>query len=608
MKKGKEEPAKYSIEPAGQPIRFVGGNLLKAILLFLGYLSAQFMLQPLWLTNGGMAAENATVFYATTADGFQLSDLIVLDSGYLPTFLHIVSAILALPNLPASAMGYVYNWAGLVIASLPVIAFQMPVFRKLIARDSTRSLVIVLIFAFQSYYSTSNFLNSSYSMIFLLLVLGLYLAVSAMASNRQLQWASLPIPTWLLWIAPLLVFTKPATLSIIPLYFCLFFFLKGRERLSVAAVVVAGLTQAAVLANSRFRNSVYEQGSEFDLASQTVNVFAYFIAFPFRVLAGPAWTDVLLGRWWSENVVGQWWSENNISLIFGTLIIFGAVLLARNSKNLVARTWIWVSLALMLSASVLNNFTLWDSWNPGFYLYDAVPLHSRTLTMYVFTLSLFVGIAMAIFTKLNEVKLNLRDNKWLNRLTPKAIVIFWMIGSGWLFYIPLFADEPRWPAVGSSNWATSPVDSEGKFTERCIVIEPWAWGVYGEGCRVVEWSDHSEYTNSNLTKGSIGFQTAATTYPDDLLTVVAFNIRSVANTSVSYTLTVSSKLTTDQILVSGRVQTNEVGTTIVVNIPDEIKVGQIREIEISVDGAALYTKADGSSPKQILSFLIGRSG
>jgi hypothetical protein len=56
------------------------------------------------------------------------------------------------------------------------------------------------------------------------------------------------------------------------------------------------------------------------------------------------------------------------------------------------------------------------------------------------------------------------------------------------------------------------------------------------------------------------------------------------------------------------VQTNEVGTTIVVNIPDEIKVGQIREIEISVDGAALFTKADGSSPKQILSFLIGRSG
>jgi hypothetical protein len=607
-KEEKVEPTKDSIESAGERNRFIDGNLFRAVLLFFGYLGTQFVLQPRWLTSGGMAAENATVFFATTADGFQLSDLVVLDSGYLPTFLHLVAAILALPNLPASAMGYVYNWAGLVIASLPVIAFQMPAFRNLIERDSNRSVVIVIILAFQSYYSTSHFLNSSYSMIFLLFVVGLQLAVSAIASERKSQRASLSLPTWLLWVAPMLVFTKPATLAIIPLFFYLLFLLKGRERFSAATVVAAGLSQVIVLANSRFRNSVYEQGSDFDLASQTVNVFAYFIAFPYRVLAGPAWTDVLLGKWWSGNVVGQWWSENNISLIFGALIIFGAVFLARKSNNLVAKMFIWVSLALMLSASLLNNFTLWDSWNPGFYLYDAVPLHSRTLTMYVFTLGLFVGIVIALYARLDEAKVHSRTRHWLTRVSPKTLLIVWIIGSGWALYIPLFADEPRWPAYGSSNWATSPVDSKGKFTDRCIVIEPWAWGVYGEGCRVAERSDHSEYTKSNLTKGSIDFLAAATTYPEDLLTVVGFNIQSVAHTSVSYSLTISNKWTPGKKVINGQVQTDEVGTTIVVNLPDAIRIGQIREIEISVDGAVLYTKADGSSPKQILSFLISRTG
>jgi len=111
-----------------------------------------------------------------------------------------------------------------------------------------------------------------------------------------------------------------------------------------------------------------------------------------------------------------------------------------------------------------------------------------------------------------------------------------------------------------------------------------------------------------LTKGSIDFLAAATTYPEDLLTVVGFNIQSVAHTSVSYSLTISNKWTPGKKVINGQVQTDEVGTTIVVNLPDAIRIGQIREIEISVDGAVLYTKADGSSPKQILSFLISRTG
>jgi hypothetical protein len=593
---------------SGRPNRFIAGNVFKAILLFVGYLGVQFILQPRWLTSGGMAAENATVFFKTTADGFQLSDLIVLDSGYLPTFLHLLAAILSLSSLPASAMGYVFNWAGLVIASIPVIAFQMPVFRKLIARDSNRSLVIVLILAFQSYWSTSNFLNSSYSTIFLLFVCGLHLTVSSMPRSIQLHRASFHLPAWLLWLAPLLVFTKPATLSVIPLYFFLLFFLKGRERLSAAAVVAAGLTQVIVLVISRFQNRVYEQGSEFDLGSQTLNVFAYFIAFPFRILAGPAWTDVLLGRWWSENLVGQWWSQNNISLIFGALLIFGAIALARNTKNVAAKTWVWVSLALMLSASVLNNFTLWDSWNPEFYFYDAVPLHSRTLTMYLFTLGLFVGISILLFEKFKELKPDWPSKKWVKYITPRTVVIVWIVCSGWVLYIPLFADEPRWPALGSSNWASSALDNEGNFIEKCIVIEPWAWGVYGDGCRVVERSEHSEYSRSTLSSGSIGLVSAKTTYPDDLLSVVVFNIHAAPQTFVNYTLTISKTSDSEELTLKGEVKANQEGTTVVVNIPETIAINQIREIGVSVDGAVLFTKTNGSSPQQVLSFLIGRVG
>ena len=588
--------------------RFASGNLSKAILLFIAYLGIQFILQPLWLTSGGMWAENATVFYKTSADGFQLSDLLVLDSGYLPTFLHVITAILALPNLPATAMGYVLNWTGLVIAALPIIAFQMPIFRKLVAKDSRRSLVIIVILAFQSYWSTTNFLNSGYSMIFLLLVCGLFHTVSALKKDMPTGAERTRLPVWLLWLAPLLVFTKPAALSIIPLYFYLIFVLRGRERLGVTAVVAAGLTQVLVLATSRFQNRVFEQGTEFDFVSQTLNVFAYFIAFPFRVIAGPAWTDVLLGQWWAGNTVGQWWSQNNISLIFGGLILAGAVLLAWKSSNLVAKTWIWISLGMMLSASVLNNFTLWDIWNPSFYLYDAVPIHSRSLTMYVFTLCLFIGIAMVLLDRPFGMKSNWRMAKWVSRITPSALVITWMIGSGWAIYIPLFADEPRWPALGSSNWASSTLDGEGNFTEECILIEPWAWGVYGDGCRVVERSEHSEYSKSPLSSGLIGFASARTSFPDDFLSIVAFNIHAAPQSYVKYTLRISKTSGWEGLTVKGEVQTDQEGKTVVVNIPETIAINQIKQIDVSVDGALLFTKADGSSPQQILSFLVGRVG
>lgn len=550
-------------------------------------------------------AETATVFFATTADGFQLSDLVVLDSGYLPTVLHLISAVLSLANLPASSMGFVYNFAGLMIASLPVIAFQMPVFRVLISRDSIRSMVIIVVLAFQSYWSNSNYLNSSYSMIFLLFVSGLHLAVSALASERLGQSTSRPLPTWLLCVAPLLVFTKPATLSIIPLYFCLLFLLKGRQRISAAAVVAAGFIQVMVLANSRFLSRVYEQGSEFDFVSQTFNVLAYFIAFPFRVLAGPAWTDVLLGRWWSGNVLGQWWSENNISLIFGALIILGAMLLVWKSSNLVAKIWIGASVTSLLSASILNCFTLWDSWNPDFYLYDAVPVHSRTLTMYVFALTLFIGIAMALFTKLNETIVSRGTNKWLNLITPRVMVILWITVSGWVLYIPLFADEPRWPALGSSNWASAPVNAAGDFTEPCVAIEPWAWGVYGEGCKVVGRTEHSEFSRSSSTSGSILLSPELMTGPNDFLEFVGFAFYVEPGTFASYSLSITRSSVSEPVVVTDSLASKG-ESTVIVDIPDGISLADVKSIGLSVDNAVLYTKSRNLSPHQVLAFVVAR--
>jgi hypothetical protein len=172
----------------------------------------------------------------------------------------------------------------------------------------------------------------------------------------------------------------------------------------------------------------------------------------------------------------------------------------------------------------------------------------------------------------------------------------------------LFADEPRWPAVGSSNWASSALDNEGNFIEKCIVIEPWAWGVYGDGCKVVERSEHSEYSISTLSSGSIGFASAKTLFPDDLLSVVGFNIHASPQSYVKYKLTISKTSDSEELTVKGEVQTDLEGTTVVVNIPETISINQIRQIEVSVDGAVLFTKADGSSPQQILSFLIGRVG
>jgi len=580
-------------------------NSSRSFLLFIGFLAAHFILQRTWLISGGMWAENATVFFATAVNGFQISDLFVLDAGYLPTFLHIVAAILALTGIPVSEMGFVYNWAGLVIASLPVIAFQMPTFRTLITRDSNRTLVIVLILAFQSYWSTTNFLNSGYSMIFLLFVSALHLSVSVRIKNSKSEDETPKLPNWLLLIAPFLMLTKPAGLAVVPVYLYLFFVLKGKQRLSAASVVLAGVLQVLVLAMSRFQNKVLEQGAEFDLVSQALNTIAYFLAFPFRVLVGPAWTDVLLGRWWSENTVGQWWSESNISLIFGALIIVSAATVATKASNKVVRAWIWVSLAMLFSASVLNNFTLWDVWNPSFYLFDAVPLHSRSLTMYIFTLGLFVGMSKALFVFLGELKSRQGTEKWFRFVAPKTVVLVWLLGSGWALYIPLFADEPKWPAIGSSNWASAPVNAADEFVEFCVAIEPWAWGVYGEGCKVVGRTEHSEFSRSPLTSGSIHLSPDLVTNPNELLALVGFAFYAEPLTPATYSLTITRNSVPDSLVMTGSLASNGEGT-IMVSVSEIISLADVKSIVVSVENAVLYTNAENLSSNQVLSFVVAR--
>ena len=66
-----------------------------------------------WLTSGEMWAETATNYYANAKSGNFFQSLFATDAGYWAFTLRIVSFIPVLFHLPAKAVPYFYNWAGI---------------------------------------------------------------------------------------------------------------------------------------------------------------------------------------------------------------------------------------------------------------------------------------------------------------------------------------------------------------------------------------------------------------------------------------------------------------------------------------------------------------
>ena len=446
------------------------------------YLSYNLAIQGDWLLSPGMWAENATIYWDTARDGFQVSDLLVRDAGYLPIFTHLISAAIQLFQPPPSAIPTIYAWAGLVVAFIPVALLHHRTFRTIVPNDFERFLMVLFVLFFMNTWGTANFLNSSYSMFFL--VCSLALLHLRRDDSTEIR-VTIPTPFFLLALGALGMLSKPALLVLMPL---LALGLRSRFRRIRAfsmLTLILGLVQLVTIAHSRFHLGILTQETELDLVTLLKIGTEYFIAFPFRFLVGPFITDFLLAGFSSI--------LTSASLIFGLVFWIYVFRLIQDSSRAEQKLEL-VGLSFTMGATVFFNVvTIPDLWNSQVYKIYSVPLHTRSISLFILMILLIATIMRIARRPPIELEPPSRQAVKASSSRKTLAVSLWLALSGWAIYIVILSVTPNWPITGNSNWRQ--VESSKAETERCAILDPWAWGAWSpRGCSVLAWSDYSEYT------------------------------------------------------------------------------------------------------------------
>lgn len=435
-----------------------------AVLLL--YLLLQFTLQGAWLLRPGMWAENGTNYFRNAADGFQISDLAVTDSGYLPIILRLLSAGIELVGVPDNLVPSVQQIIGLLLVVLPSILFIHPVFRRVIYSDMSRGLIALVILILQSSWGMALFLNATYSFLFFLFTLVLLISRSEISGLHDKGW----VPTGWWWFAPLAVFSKPAVLAVVPLFLLFAVVKRGRIRTLSVLIVSFAIIQASVLAYSRFALGVFDRGVPFSPLGFFASVPAYVFGISSRLFFGP-WVGEPLPVW--------------ITVGMGCGLLVGLAFLSRRLRTPEFFNLVLYGVTLSFLSSAFNGLTVWSHWNPGEWEFDSVPIHPHSWGVYL-------GLIVCLIATIAEVSKRLArrfENKALEAFIPSILVLTWLSFSGWPVYMLEKGVPPAWPTTQNSQWSEHFVENpNSQVSSDCVLIDPWGW-VYGDRCEVPDWTN-----------------------------------------------------------------------------------------------------------------------
>ena len=535
----------------------------------IAFFTFSFLTQGSWLVSPGMWAENATVYWGTAQDGFQLDDLLVRDAGYLPVLLHLIAALIQAFNPAPNLIPLIYAWAGLVVMFIPTAIFQHKSFRGLIARDSERFLIVLLSLFFLGTWGTTHFLNSTYSFVFLTFVL----ALKFFTSRRLGEEGESRTPIWILGLMILGMLTKPAVLAFVPLLSLSL--LHKSQRIRVASLFSLALAslQFLTLVDSRFRLGVLTQETQAGLLQQLASAIQYFVTFPIRFLAGPLWTDLILSAF-------DWFLSVS-SFILGMLFWAFLVRIFQKSRDQFSRDAVLASSFALASAVSLNVSTLPDMWNAENLRPYSVPLNTRSLSLFVITILLLFFCLKLLRA---DTDFRFRISRFWQRFAKHFSawrLITWLFMSGWAIWISFLWLHPGWPITGNSNW--NEVDLGSTDAQRCVTLDPWAWGAWGTGCGVASWTD---YSSSDATRHhSKGAYLPLSGLEDRLagLDAIAIAIHSDRQAETHFTLEIQTAESELPTILNGEIGILNGTSTYVIYLERPIYQSDIDSIWISLE-------------------------
>lgn len=458
---------------AEQPPESRGRLFFFSAILF--YISYMILLQRQWLLGGEMWAEMATNYFLNAHASSLLQSLFATDAGYIP-FPQRLIALLG-SGLTAGASAYFYTWACLLATAALAGSFCLAAFRPVVQSDGLRFLVALVVLVVAD-FETRSFINFTYFVTFFAAIL------TALAFTTR----SRDFPAWA-WILPILMLSKPATLSILPAMALVSLVSTPRFRNIFLVTLVVCIIQLIQITISQKQGTMPLQAADITLAAKLQATFQYFSSLLSNFILGPGISSKILKHF------------PLLACLLG-LILLGGLLTLMLRRRHAANILIPIGLSLLFSNVLLNCFAMSKNWNTDMAILQAAPL-SRHVSAGFFGILLIVAC----------IAVHAGHFKPQKKHFAVCLFLAWFLISGWLYYGLKISRLPTSPVLYNSQWQTMSAAIDADSSTLCVPLDPFGW-VFGKNCRsldpAMDWGHAFTYPQASAGKMEIDIPLPAT--------------------------------------------------------------------------------------------------
>ena len=381
---------------------------------------------------------------------FYFAKLFSTDAGYIPLVPRLIAFIGNFLSLPAASIPYFYTWTAVLLTSLLVGVFCLPIFRKVINNDFFRFYIVIGILIVAD-FDTRTFINFTYFASFFASIITALVLVQDKSDN---------IPAWT-WFLPLLIISKPALLGVIPMMVFASFFSNIRFRRIVFFSVILSILQLFQLLVSN-QNQVFPHAESNNLTfvGKIFLTMKYFFELLGKYVTGPLVSDFF-------------YNKLRISLYFQIafgVIVFFLIFLFLKTIRKRSNSLIIVGMCLLYFNILLNCFSL--VWGEKMEVLNGVPIYRQIMPGFIGSILIVAGVT----ENLKYIHFISKINVFSKIFSPHYLFVGWFVLAGWLTLGVHLSREPKFPVLGLSQWQKfSPAIDDLPDLSLCFPINPYGW-------------------------------------------------------------------------------------------------------------------------------------
>jgi hypothetical protein len=427
---------------------------------------------PNFTFNGAMWAEMAVNYFPNSKSSDLTTVFLSKDAGYIPFGLRIVSWLYDALGISTAVIPYVYTFTAVIAAGMLVGFFCLKRFRILVESDSLRFLISIFVI-FAADFETRTYINFTYFSLFFIFI------NVTIAFRKQLS-------TYVFLTFPILIFSKPILLSVLPIIIFVFISTKRNliQKLTFVIILFSSIIQLIAILNSNSKNA-FQQDTTIQFVDKIKNTFVYF----FGTFAIP------LNEFFATSV--------GLKVLIGISFVIFCLLIAIKASNQLSFL-VYFALLTLFIVSLINTVAVSTTFGSNYSLLNGMPLFRYMIPI------IDVGILLLIGTMLNCVYLlTLNSSQISTKLSWKLIgnAAVGLILIQGVFFSSKNIQEPISPALFNSQWSRmATVFDSGKPV--CIPVDPAGW-TYGRQCRLLNsdfnWINFGGYEQTLVVRNEIPF-------------------------------------------------------------------------------------------------------